>query len=281
MRTKPITKETAALFEAYLYSTEKSRNTVIKYSHDVAVFLERLGDTCASKEFTVGYKRELCERFAPSSVNSMLSSLNSFFEFAGRRDLKVKTLRIQRRIFADKSRELTKADYEKLLESAKSRGDSRMYCLMQTMGATGLRVSELRCVTAEAVKAGHATINCKGKIRCVFLPPQLCELLGEYTAERRIKSGPVFISRKGVPLDRSNVWKMLKRECEKADVPSGKVFPHNFRHLFARTYYSDRKDIVRLADLLGHSNINTTRIYTAESGDSLCVQLQHLGLLLC
>lgn len=180
-------------------------------------------------------------------------------------DLKVKTLKIQRRIFADKEKELTKAEYERLLTAAQNKRNERLYYLMQTIGSTGLRISELKYVTCEAVNAGQAVINCKGKIRQVFLPKQLCKMLKTYIKQQHIKSGPVFITKTGKPLDRSTIWKMMKAICESARVDKEKVFPHNLRHLFARTYYSIQKDIVRLADILGHSSINTTRIYTMEA----------------
>lgn len=195
--------------------------------------------------------------------------------------MKIKTLKIQRRIFADKSKELTKVEYERLLTAAKNKKNERLYYLIQTIAGTGLRVSEVKYVTCEAVKQGQAVINCKGKIRQIFLPKKLCEMLKKYTKRQNIKSGSIFISKTGKPLDRSNIWKMLKGLCETAGVSKDKVFPHNFRHLFARTFYGLQKDIVRLADILGHSSIETTRIYTMESGAEHRKQLQRLGLLRC
>ena len=211
----------------------------------------------------------------------MLSSINAFFVFMGWYDLKVKTLKIQRRIFADKSKELSKAEYELLLIAAKDKKNERLYYLMQTIASTGLRVSEIKYVTCEAVRQGQAVINCKGKIRQIFLPKKLCQMLKKYIKSRNIKSGSVFITRSGKPLDRCAIWKMLKDLCESAGVSKDKVFPHNFRHLFARTFYSLQKDIVRLADILGHSSVETTRIYTMESGTEHIKQLQKLGLLRC
>ena len=211
----------------------------------------------------------------------MLSSINAFFAFMGWYDLKVKTLKIQRRIFADQSKELTKSEYERLLLAAKNKQNARLYYLIQTIASTGLRVSEIKYVTCEAVRQGQAMIRCKGKIRQIFLPKKLCKMLKQYMKSRNIKSGPVFITRNGRPLDRCAIWKMLKDLCESAGVSKDKVFPHNFRHLFARTFYSLQKDIVRLADLLGHSSIETTRIYTLESGKEHLKQLQKLDLLRC
>ena len=190
-------------------------------------------------------------------------------------------MKIQKQIFASKDKELTKAEYERLLDAAKSKNNERLYLLMQTICATGIRVSELRFVTVTAVCSGEANINCKGKIRRVFLPISLCRLLKQYIKEQKITSGPVFISRTGKPLDRSNIWSDMKKLCEAAGVSKDKVFPHNLRHLFARTYYSLQKDIVRLADILGHYSVNTTRIYTMETGEVHRKQIERLGLLRC
>lgn len=234
-----------------------------------------------TKILTLEYKKELCEKYAPASVNAAISSLNSFFEFAGWHDIRIKALKIQRQIFSNKDKELTKAEYERLLTAAKNKKNERLYLLMQTICSTGIRVSELKFVTCEAVKKGQAVISCKGKMRTIFLPKELCRMLKEYIKEQGIKGGSVFVSRNGKPLDRSYIWKMLKNLCEAAGVSKDKVFPHNFRHLFARTYYSLQKDIVRLADILGHSSVETTRIYTIETGDICRRQIQKLGLLRC
>lgn len=263
MRT--VTDENIKKFEEYLYAEERSGNTIEKYIRDVRFFRGRLQGGNVDKSALVKYKKELCERYAVKSVNSMLSSVNAFFVFMGWYDLKVKTLKIQRRIFSDKSKELSKPEYERLLAAAKNRKNKRLYYLMQTVASTGLRVSEIQYVTCEAVRQGQAVINCKGKIRQIFLPKKLCQILKEYIKSRNIKSGSVFVTKTGKPLDRSHIWKMLKSLCEAAGVSRYKVFPHNFRHLFARTFYSLQKDIVRLADILGHSNIETTRIYTMEA----------------
>ena len=278
---KTITNEIVKRFEQYLYEEERSDNTIEKYMRDIRFFREWLGGKEIDKSVVLAYKKELCEKYAPKSVNSILSSLNALFMFMSWYDLKVKTLKIQRRIFADKEKELTKAEYERLLTAAKNKRNERLYYLMQTIGSTGVRISELKYITYEAVYAGQAVINCKGKIRQVFLPKQLCKMLKEYMKRRNIKSGSVFVTKTGKPLDRSTVWKMLKDLCESANVARSKVFPHNFRHLFAKTFYSLQKDIVRLADILGHSSIETTRIYTMESGTEHIKLMQKLGLLRC
>lgn len=279
MNEKIITNELINNFKIYLYEEEKSDNTIEKYMRDIRFFREWLQNRHIDKSVVIEYKKELCKRYAVQSVNSMLSSINAFFVFMSWHDLKIKTLKIQRRIFADKSKELTKAEYERLLIAAQKKKNERLYYLMQTMASTGLRASEIKYVTCEAVKQGQAVINCKGKIRQIFLPEKLCQMLKIYIKSRNIKSGPVFITRNGMPLDRSAIWKMLKNLCESANVDKSKVFPHNFRHLFARTVYSRQKDVIRLADILGHSSVETTRIYTMESGTEHIKQLQKLGLL--
>ena len=272
-----ITDEVIKNFKQYLYNEERSENTIQKYVRDIRFFREWLQGRNIDKSAVIEYKKELCEKYAVKSVNSMLSSVNAFFVFMGWHDLKVKTLKIQRCIFADKSKELSKMEYERLLIAAKDKKNERLYYLMQTIASTGLRVSEIKYVTCEAVRQGQAVINCKGKIRQIFLPKKLCQMLKKYIKSRNIKSGSVFITRSGKHLDRCAIWKMLKYLCESAGVSKDKVFPHNFRHLFARTFYSLQKDIVRLADILGHSSVETTRIYTMESGDGHMAQLQKLS----
>ena len=278
---KFITDEIAKKFNLYLYEEEKSENTIEKYMRDIRFFCEWLNGKAIDKSVVLAYKKELCERYAPKSVNSILSSLNALFVYMNWYELRVKTLKIQRKIFADKEKELTKSEYEKLLMAARNKRNERLYYLMQTIGSTGIRISELKYITCDAVTAGQATINCKGKIRQVFLPKQLCKMLMGYIKANNIKSGSVFVTRNGKPLNRSNIWTDMKKLCKSAGVSTDKVFPHNLRHLFARTYYSLQKDVVRLADILGHSSINTTRIYTMESGEVHRKQIQKLDLLLC
>lgn len=274
-----ITNNDIKRFREYLAEEEKSGNTIEKYLRDVRFFQEWLGGGEADKAAVLAYKKSLCDKYAPVSVNSILSSLNALFAFLDRHDLKVKTLKIQKRIFAEQDKELTKAEYERLLSTAKNRQNERLYRLMQTIGSTGIRVSELRCITLEAVKAGRAVISCKGKMRVIILPKDLCKILAGYAKRQGIASGAVFVTRTGKPLDRSTVWKMMKSLCAEAGVSRDKVFPHNFRHLFARTFYTLEKDIVRLANILGHTSINTTRIYTMETDEIHRRQIQRLGLL--
>ncbi len=268
-------------FEQYLRENEKSQHTIEKYVRDVRVFLQWCGQSQISKTLVLAYKTVLTEKYAPVSVNSILSSLNCFFDLYHLNHCRVKSLKIQRRIFVDRERELSKEEYEHLLQTAKKLKQEKLYYLMQTLCACGIRVSELCYITKKAVQSGVATISCKGKYRRVLLPKTLCRMLTKYMKKQRIQQGSVFISRTGKPLDRSNVWKMLKSLCLKAGVDSKKVFPHNLRHLFAKTYYSLHRDIVRLADILGHTSIQTTRIYTMETGDTHARQIESLGLLLC
>lgn len=264
-------------FKKHLLAEEKSKATKEKYIRDVYAFLNWLSDNELCREQVIKYKTCITEKYAPASVNSIISSLNSFFNFIGKQNLRIKALKIQRQIFSSPDKELTKAEYSRLLSAAKN--NKRLYYLIQTICSTGIRVSELKYITVEAIKEGNATIKCKGKMRIIILPDELCRLLLKYTKTNNIKSGPVFITRTGNPLDRSDIWKMMKALCKTANVDKKKVFPHNLRHLFARTYYSIQKDIVRLADILGHTSVNTTRIYTMETGDIHRRQIQSLGLL--
>ncbi len=276
-----LTDEHIKEFEEYLLNEEKSSNTVSKYIRDIRFFKAWAGEKPINKHLVLEYKKYLCERYAPASVNSMISSINALFAFSGQYELKIKALKIQRRIIASNEKNLTKSEYNALLDAAKKQGQERLYLLIQTIGATGIRVSELRYITADAVKIGQAVINCKGKLRQVFLPKQLCKLLLRYVKKNGIAAGSIFISKSGKPLDRSNVWRMMKSLCDSAGVKRTKVFPHNLRHLFAKVFYSAEKDIVRLADILGHSSINTTRIYTMETGESHSRRIEKLGLLQC
>lgn len=276
-----VTDESIENFRRYLINEEKAEATVEKYIHDVCVFGEWLVGEEVSKERVLQYKKELEEKYARTSVNTSLAALNSFFEFNGWHDCRVKSLKIQRNIFASKDKELTREEYERLLDAAKKKRNMRLYHVMQTICVSGIRVSELKFITVEAVLKRQADIQCKGKRRIVILTDELCKFLMKYIKKNKIKSGSVFVTKTGKPLDRSNIWSDLKKLCGEAKVKREKVFPHNLRHLFARTYYSLQKDIVRLADILGHSNINTTRIYTMESGDVHRKQLREMKLLRC
>lgn len=276
-----ITQMQIKKFYTYLLEEEKATATINKYVHDVEVFMAWLTEDEIDKSAVLSYKNYLLEKYSVASVNSVLSSLNSFFSYMEWFDLRVKTVKVQRQIFASDDKELTKSEYERLLKAAGDKKNERLYLLVQTICASGIRVSELKYVTVEAIRLGQAEINCKGKRRKVFLPNTLCKALKKYAQAQKIKSGTVFITKNGNPLDRSNIWSDMKKLCKTANVSEKKVFPHNLRHLFARTYYSLQKDIVRLADILGHSSISTTRIYTQENGEIHRQQIQKLGLLRC
>ena len=274
-----ITREIIKQFRDYLISEEKAEATVKKYVRDVEFFHCWLDGVEITKPLVLKYKAQLLESHSATGANGVISSLNSFFAFAEWNDLKVKTVKVQKQLFAQEERELSKREYERLLSAAQK--DKRLYLLMQCICSTGIRVSELKYITVEAAEIGKAEITNKGKRRIVFLPTKLCTALKKYAKKRKIKSGAVFITKNGNPLDRSNVWSSMKKLCESAKVSANKVFPHNLRHLFARTYYCIQKDIVRLADILGHSSVNTTRIYTQENGEIHRLQIQNLGLLRC
>lgn len=273
-----ITAEQITSFKKHLISEERSNATVEKYVRDVLAFSEWLCGREVDKNIVVEYKAHLAEKYQTSSTNSMLSSLNSFFAFCERHDLRVKFIKTQKQLFSRDEKELTKAEYLRLLDAAK-RKSRRLYLLMQTVCATGIRVSELKFITVEAVNFERAEIDCKGKRRIVFIPKKLCKMLKDYAKSEKIKSGSVFVTKSGKPLDRSNIWSDMKKLCADAGVSANKVFPHNLRHLFARTFYTIQKDIVRLSSILGHSSINTTMIYTMESGRIHQKQIQQLGLL--
>ncbi len=275
---KRLTKEMREEFRLHLNEEEKSKNTVEKYMRDVGFFEEWLNGRDIDKGVILEYKNTLCKKYAPSSVNSMLSSLNSLFSFLNWYDLRVKNVKIQKQIFASCEKELSMKEYERLLAVAKKRKNDRLYCLVQTIAGTGIRISELSAITVESVYKGSAVISCKGKMRQVFLPKTLCRMLKDYINRENITGGAVFVTKSGNPLNRNNVWKNLKSLCKEAGVSEEKVFPHNLRHLFARTFYSSEKDIVRLADILGHSSVNTTRIYTMETGEKHKKQIEKLGL---
>lgn len=267
-------------YKDYLYQEEKSINTIKKYIHDLNALCSFLKGKSITKDALLKWKEYLLTVFAPSSVNSMLAAINNFLDWIGEPQYKVKLLKIQKKLFTDAEKELTKQEYIKLVETAEKEKNERLSLVMQTICATGIRVSELRYITVEAARKGSVKVNSKGKIRVIFLPNKLCDLLIKYCKKQGRKTGIIFCTKNGKPLDRSNIWKDMKLLCKKAKVESEKVFPHNLRHLFARTYYKKEKDLSRLADLLGHTSVNTTKIYTMESGIEHVKQINHLKLLL-
>lgn len=268
-------------FQQELIDEEKSEATRKKYIRDVCAFLCHVGESATvNKEKVMKYKQYIQEQYEVTSVNSMLVSINRFFKFMSWYDCTVKSLRVQKEAFRSHERELTKAEYYRLLEAAKGRGKERLYLLMQTVCSTGIRIGELRFITVEAVRAGKARVRLKGKSRTVLLSSRLCRLLERYAREREIWTGSIFVTRYGNPLDRSNVLHEMKKLCRETGIDQRKVFPHNLRHLFACTFYHMQKDLSHLADLLGHSSVNTTRIYTQISGSEQMKQIERLGLVL-
>ena len=245
-------------FESYLYRCEKSDATVKKYLHDVAMFTAFKSNGQLTRELLLRYKEYLLEKYKVASANSMIAALNAYLRFLGKAELCIKQFRIQKKVFCHETQELTRAEYSRLVNACKG---TRLELIIKTLCATGIRVSELKFITVAAVNRGEATVTCKGKTRSVFIVSKLQKQLKRYIKECDIRQGSVFITKSGKPIDRSNIWRDMKRLCKSAGVLPSKVFPHNLRHLFARTFYSLEKDIAKLADILGHSDINTTRIY--------------------
>ena len=278
MNAYTMTNAQIAFFGDALRLEERCEATVQKYIGAVTAFFAFLPeDKSVSGETAHAWKEEISGKFSVSTVNVMISAVNRFFAFMSW-DIRIKQLKMQRRIFRDRDRELTKTEYMRLLNAAWKNDNLRLYYLMQTLGATGLRVSELRFVTVEAVQAGKAVVDCKGKRREILIPKKLREKLLAYCKGANVTSGSVFVSKNGKPLNRSNIWRELQALCAAARVKPHKVFPHNFRHLFAVSYYRMAKDVAKLADLLGHASIDTTRIYIMESGAEHERQMEKLGL---
>ncbi len=281
MEGQVLTNQAIERFEKYLREEEKSENTVEKYLRDARTFLAFLRGNEVTKETVIAYKNRLiAENYTVRSINSMLASLNSLFSFLDRTDCKVKSIKFQRQIYCPEEKELTKAEYMRLVNAAKEKGNERLNLILQTICGTGIRVSELQFITAEAVRDGDATVSLKGKTRSVFLVRELQKKLLRYMTEQHIKSGAIFITRTGKPMSRTNIWREMKNLCLQANVNPSKVFPHNLRHLFARTFYSIEKDIAKLADILGHSSINTTRIYIITTGNEHRRRMENMRLVI-
>lgn len=276
---RKITKELMNQFSEYLIHNEKSIATQKKYTRDVSAFCAFLGDRCIIKETLIEYKKYCIDRgFAVRSINSMLASINSFLEMAGWSDCKVKNIRIQQLTYCTEDKELTKSEYMRLLETA--RKDEQLSLVLQTICGTGIRVSELRFFTVEMVKCGVVTVDCKNKTRKILIPGKLKKIILNFAKKNKITSGVIFRGRTGAALNRSSIWRKMKSLCSTACVKETKVFPHNLRKLFARVFYNLEKDIAKLADILGHSNVNTTRIYIMTTGVEHLRKLERLGLVI-
>lgn len=278
MRKRIITAQLIQEYRTHLITEEKSPHTIEKYVRDVNGLAGFLKGQEVTKEEIMAYKERLKGQYAVRSINSMLASVNSFLKYCGWQECCVRQLRIQKQVFCPEEKELTKAEYRRLVETALWEKKDRLALAIETICGTGIRISELAFITAEAVRQGKAEVLCKGKCRQIFLPRKLQIKLRQYIRMRRIWNGPVFVTRTGKVWDRSDIWKEMKKLCQAARVAPQKVFPHNLRHLFARTYYALEKDIARLADILGHSSLSTTRIYIVSTGREHQKQISALGL---
>lgn len=280
MNGKYLTQEKISDFKEHLILEERSAATVEKYIRDTKAFLAFVNGAEVIKEVVIEYKKHLQEKYAVRSVNSMLASINSLFAFLGWHDLKVKSIKLQQQIYCPEEKELTKAEYARLCRTAERKHNERLNLILQTICGTGIRVSELQFITVEAVKQGEAVVNCKAKTRSVFIVKELQKKLLRYARSHGIKTGCIFITRTGKPMSRTNIWREMKNLCLEAEVSPTKVFPHNLRHLFARVFYGIEKDIAKLADILGHSSINTTRIYIISTGTEHRKRMENMRLVI-
>ena len=267
-------------FEFHLRNEERSAATIEKYMRDVRFFALFVGDAEIDKQKVLDYKGKLGEEYAVSSANSMIAAMNCFLRFCGWHELCVKQFKMQREVYCSEEKELTRTEYIRLLEAANAKHNERLNLIIQTICGTGIRVSELQYITVEALHSGEAIVNCKGKNRRVFIVPELKKKLLRYVKAQGISAGTVFVTRGGKPVNRHSIWKEMKALCKQANVSPSKVFPHNLRHLFARTFYGIEKDIAKLADILGHASINTTRIYIVTTGAEHKRKMEHMKLII-
>ena len=272
--------EKAREFEFHLRNEERSEATIEKYMRDVRAFTSFVCGREVAKQIVLDYKKKLGDTYAVASANSMIAAMNCFLRFCGWHDLCVKQFKTQRQAYCSEEKELSRAEYIRLLEAANAKHNERLNLIIQTICGTGIRVSELRYITVEALHKGEATVNCKGKNRRVFIVPELKKKLLRYAKERGIREGIIFVTRGGNPVGRNSIWKDMKSLCETAQVSPTKVFPHNLRHLFARTFYGIEKHIAKLADILGHASINTTRIYIVTTGAEHKRKMENMRLIM-
>lgn len=278
MRQKRIQESMIKPYEMFLLEAEKSASTVEKYLHNVELFIARYAGRKIEKALVLEYKTMLGEAYAASTANVALAAINGFLRLWGFGCCCVKPFKISKRFYCPEEKEISRKEYFRLVNIAKEKRNQRLALLLESICAAGIRVSELSYITVEALAQGEAVVSCKGKTRRVFLPAALRKKLRHYVKVQGIHTGPVFVTRTGKPLNRSNIWKEMKALCERANVPASKVFPHNLRHLFARMFYSIDHDVAKLADILGHSNINTTRIYILTTGKEHRSKIEDLGL---
>ena len=280
MSSNVITQESISLFGNHLKNEEKSPSTITKYLHDVYLFMVFMNGNPIEKSNAIAYKEFLGEKYKTASANSMIAALNTFFQFMGWDSCRIKQFKLQKCVFCSEEKELNRNDYIKLVETAKRKGNARLNLIIQSICGTGIRVSELKYITVNAAEKGKATVTCKGKTRTVFIVKELRRQLLKYIRDNNISSGCVFVTSSGKSIDRTAVWREMKALCKKAGVSPDKVFPHNLRHLFAKTFYGINKDISKLADILGHSNINTTRIYIISSGREHIKHMENMRLII-
>ena len=280
MKHRIITNQMIAEFEIELRNDEKSELTVEKYLRDVRRLIAFSSGNQIDKSFVMAYKSELEKEYAVASANSMIASINAFFRFAGWLDLCVKQFKVQRKTFCNEEKELTKSEYIRLCKEAEKEQNERLSLILQTICGTGIRVSELQFITIEAAQKGEAVVSCKNKTRTVFIVRELQKKLISYCKRHGITTGQIFVTKNGKPMSRTNIWREMKNLCETAGVNPNKVFPHNLRHLFARVFYGIEKDIAKLADILGHSSINTTRIYIISTGTEHRKRMENMRLIL-
>lgn len=280
MKKRKLETKKMQAFAQYLKDEERSSATVEKYMHDVRCFAAFVGNNEISKQTVLEYKNQLGASYAVSSANSMIAALNSFLRFCGWLDLCIKQFKVQRQAYCSEDKELTRAEYLRLLDAANAKHNERLNLMIQTICGTGIRVSELQYITVEALYLGETTVNSKGKKRRIFLVPELKKKLLRYVKAQKIASGAIFVTKRGNSISRNYIWKEMKALCEYAKVSPSKVFPHNLRHLFARTFYAIKKDIAKLADILGHASINTTRIYIVTTGEEHRRQMENMHLIL-
>lgn len=275
-----ITRKKIENFRKYLREEEKSDNTIEKYIRDVSAF-SAFCEGSITKDTVISYRQSLINgEYAVRSINSMLASINSLFSFLGWYELRVKSLKVQQQVFCPEEKELTKAEYERLCRTAERKQNERLCLILQTICGTGIRVSELQFITVEAVRKGEAIVSLKGKTRSIFIVRDLQKKLLRYISEQKITAGAIFITRSGKPMNRTNIWREMKKLCIEAEVNPEKVFPHNLRHLFARVFYGIEKDIAKLADILGHSSINTTRTYIISTGTEHRQRMERMRLII-
>lgn len=279
MNERIIKQSDICAFATYLAAEEKSKATVQKYVRDVRRFAVFMTDQPIDRTGILSYKEHLAKEYAISSANSMLAALNAFWKYKGWPELCVKQFKMQHRVFRSEILELTKDEYIHLVVTAYSQGNERLALLLQTVCGTGIRVSELKYITVEAAYYGETTVSCKGKIRKVFIVAALRRKLLQYAEKHKITTGQIFITKTGKAIDRSNIWRDMKALCEQTGIPSEKVFPHNLRHVFAREFYELEKDIAKLADILGHSSLNTTRLYIMETGSEHKKKMEAMQLI--